>query len=104
MLHLFKIFFQISSLIIALSLHAAESIPVELKDVGIEEHLGQSIPLDSTFTNEKGETVPLKNYFDGKRPVILTLVYYTCPNICHYLLDGFAHSLQKLSFSFLNQF
>ncbi|MBI3017751.1 MAG: SCO family protein [Deltaproteobacteria bacterium] len=85
-------------------LHAAESIPVELKDVGIEEHLGQSISLDLSFTNEEGQLIPLRNYFDGKRPVILTLGYYTCPNICHYLLDGFSQSVQKLSWSVGNQF
>ena len=108
MLYLFKTYFQISSLIIVLlcwnALYAAESIPVELKGVGIEEHLGQPISLDASFTNETGETVSLRNYFDGRRPVILTLVYYTCPNICHYLLDGFSQSLQKLSWSVGNQF
>ncbi len=86
------------------ALHAAEPVPVELKGVGIEEHLGQSISLDTSFTDETGQSVSLRNYFDGKRPVILTLGYYTCPNICHYLLDGCWGSLQKLSWSVGNQF
>ncbi len=113
MLHLFEIFLQTNMKLLTLVSFflfyaafswAAEQVPVELKGVGIEEHLGQSISLDTPFTNEEGQILPLKSYFDGKRPVILTLVYYTCPNICHYLLDGFSQSLKNLSWSVGNQF
>lgn len=76
--------------------YAAEPIPVELKGVGIEEHLGQTISLDLPFTNEEGKTLPLRSYFDGKRPVVLMLIYYTCPNLCHFLLNGFMDSLKKM--------
>src|SRR3989338_964966 len=83
---------------------AAEQIPIELKDVGIEEHLGQKILLDTSFIDEKGEVVQLQKFFDGKRPVILLLVYYNCPNICHYLLNGFLNSLKNFSWGVGKEF
>ena len=93
-------------LILALSLpaKAAEKTPIELTGVGIEEHLGSSISLDLPFINEKGEEITLKHFFEKKRPVILTLVYYNCPNLCHYLLDGFTESLRNLSWTVGREF
>lgn len=60
----------------------------ELKDVGIDEHLGDTLDLTTTFRNEKGEEVALSTYFDGKRPVLLTLIYYSCPSLCNFHLNG----------------
>lgn len=53
--------------------------------IGIKEQLGHNIPLDLQFTNEDGNKVTLKEYFD--KPVILALVYYRCPGICTPLLN-----------------
>lgn len=83
---------------------AAEKTPKELVGVGIDERLGASISLDLTFQNVRGEIEPLKNFFDGKHPVVLNLVYYRCPNVCHYLLDGFTNSLMKLPWVVGKQF
>ena len=83
---------------------AAEKTPKELVGVGIDEKLGAQISLDLTFRNRRGEIEPLKNFFDGKHPVILNLVYYRCPNVCHYLLDGFVSSLKKLPWVVGDQF
>lgn len=79
------------------ALHAAESIPYELKNVGITEHLGEQIDLDLTFTDETGATVPLKTFFDGKKPVVMTLAYYGCPNLCGMLLNGVTDTFKELS-------
>lgn len=55
-------------------------------EVGIEEHLGERIPLESlTFMDEDGKPVKLEELFD--RPIVLTLVYYKCPGICTPLLQ-----------------
>jgi protein SCO1/2 len=67
---------------------AAQQQPV----VGIEEHLGAVIPLDTLeFKDENGRPVVLKSLFD--RPVILTLVYYRCPGICTPLLNEVARAV-----------
>lgn len=66
----------------------AEETPRELQEVGIEEHLGAKLSLDTTFTNEAGEAVPLQRYFDGQRPVVLVLQYYECPMLCGMVMNG----------------
>lgn len=78
---------------------AAEAIPVELKNIGITEHLGESIDLNLAFTDETGATVPLKTFFDGKRPVVMTLAYYGCPNLCGLLLNGVTDTFKEMIWS-----
>lgn len=98
------IWLTVLALLIATGLQAAEEIPVELKEVGIEEHLGESISLDLEFIDEQGKNVLLGTYFKPPRPVILTLVYHNCPNLCHFLLDGFTQSLRQLKWNVGEEF
>ncbi len=83
---------------------AAEKVPVELKGVGIEEHLGDRISLELPFLNENGESLPLRSFFHKNKPVILALVYYNCPNLCHYLMNGFSDSLRGLEWTVGKEF
>lgn len=71
--------------------------PPGLKDVGIEQKLNGQLPLDLVYRDESGKTVKLGDYF-GKKPVILSLVYYRCPMLCSELLAGLEGSLKALSF------
>ena len=57
-------------------------MPHELQDIGITEHLDETIPLDLEFVRENGERVKLGDLLDGERPVILTLNYYRCTMLC----------------------
>jgi len=65
----------------------ANRIPAQLVGVGIEEHLGRAIDLDLTFNDENGQVVKLRDFFNKGRPVILDLVYYTCPQLCSLILN-----------------
>ncbi|MBI2608915.1 MAG: SCO family protein [Deltaproteobacteria bacterium] len=85
-------------------LWAAESVPYELKDVGIEDKRGVQISLDLEFINEEGKTVSLRSLFSDSKPVILTLVYYTCPNLCNLLLNGLVDVLKKFSWNIGDEF
>lgn len=69
--------------------------PALLKNVGIDQKLNASIPLDLTFKDETGKTVELAEYF-GTKPVILTLVYYNCPMLCTRILDDLDESLKRV--------
>lgn len=80
-------------------LYTAESIPPELEGIGVDEKLGSSVNLDAVFRDEQGKEVKLQQFFDAKHPVILTLVYYGCPNLCGFLLNGFVDSLKKFLWS-----
>jgi len=70
--------------------------PELLKDVGIDQNLNESIPLDVHFNDEYGKHVELRHYF-GSKPVILSLVYYDCPMLCTQVLNGLERSLKNLS-------
>ena len=62
--------------------------------VGINEHLGDVIPLDLKFVNEKKDTVVLKNLIT--KPTILTFVYFDCPGICTPLLENVSDVIEKM--------
>jgi protein SCO1/2 len=68
--------------------------PKDLSGIGIDQRLGQTIPLDLTFNDEKGNPVILKQLIHA--PTILALVYYHCPNVCSLLLQNLADVLDKL--------
>jgi protein SCO1/2 len=69
--------------------------PELLKDVGIDQKLNDTIPLNLTFRDEHGKTVELAQYF-GSKPVILSLVYYSCPMLCTQVLNGLERSLKNI--------
>lgn len=71
--------------------------PPPIKDVGFDQRLGESIPLDLVFRDEAGESVRLSRYF-GKRPVVLSLVYFNCPMLCGMTTDGLVRSVRALRF------
>jgi protein SCO1/2 len=81
-----------------------EDVPDELVGVGITEHLDQPLPLDLTFRDEAGETVALGKYFEPGKPVVLNLVYFSCPMLCNVFLDGFTQSLGDLDWTPGNEF
>lgn len=74
-----------------------------LREVGIDQHLDEQVPLDLTFRNETGQPVQLGQYF-GTKPVILALVYYECPMLCTLTLNGLVSALKAVSFDVGNQF
>src|SRR5919108_2116018 len=76
---------------------AASEKPGILDKVGIDQRLDRQVPLDLPFRDETGRDVRLGDYF-GKRPVILTLVYYECPMLCTENLNGLVAALGVLKF------
>jgi protein SCO1/2 len=78
-------------------LDPASKKPVILQKVGIDQKIGQQLPLDLHFTDERGATVRLGQYF-GTRPVVLALAYYECPMLCTHVLNGMAGALKTLTF------
>ena len=58
--------------------------------------MGTKIPLDLPFTDSDGKAVKLGDFFDGKKPVLLTLVYYRCPTLCTLVLNDMTRGLNGL--------
>lgn len=76
-----------------------KSKPPELERVGIDQLLGQQVPLDLQFRDETGKTVKLGDYFHSGRPVVLNLVYYECPMLCGEVLQGLTAAAKVLKFT-----
>jgi protein SCO1/2 len=63
-------------------------------EVGINEKLGQQVPGNIKFVNERGDTVTIGKLVD--RPTLVALVYYNCPSVCRPLLQEAGSMLSKL--------
>ncbi len=72
--------------------------PPVLKDVGIDQLLNNQVPPDLEFKDETGRTVKLSEYF-GDKPIVLSLVYYDCPQLCTQVLTGLLGTLKTLPMS-----
>ena len=62
-------------------------------EIGVDEQLGNNIPLEVTFVDEKGDSVILGELIKG--PTVLALVYYHCPGICNPLMFELANVMNK---------
>jgi protein SCO1/2 len=74
---------------------AADAPPGVLGSIGIDQRLGETVPLDLLFRDENGAAVRLGDLFGGK-PVVLALVYYECPMLCTHVLNGLTSALSVL--------
>ena len=77
----------------------SQVMPSDLSNIGIDQRLNQPVPLDLEFKDEHGNAVKLGDFFRSGRPVILNLVYYTCPMLCGEELVGEASALSMLKFT-----
>ncbi len=69
-------------------------VPPELKHVNVTEHLDGQVPLEANFKDHTGKPVRLGQYFDGKRPVVLTFAYHSCPVLCSMVLNAVTDGLR----------
>lgn len=83
---------------------SSDRLPPQLGEVGIEQKLGEQVPLQLPFREETGKTVALGDYFQNGRPVILSLVYYNCQMLCSQVLAEIAHCVKRLKFDLGKQF
>ena len=77
------------------SAQVADYKPSELQKADIEEHLGQKIPLNLTFTNDTGQKEEIGDYFHQGRPVIIVMAYYSCPMLCTFVLNGVSTAIRQ---------
>lgn len=73
--------------------------PELLKDVSIDQKLDNQVPMNLMFRDEHGKTVTLGQYFRPGKPVVLSLVYFSCPMLCTEELNGLDRSLKLLPMS-----
>ncbi|MEO6708076.1 MAG: SCO family protein [Planctomycetota bacterium] len=64
--------------------------------VGYDQKLGAQIPQDLSFNDENGQAVRLVD-FAKDRPMVLALVYYSCPRLCTEVLNGSVRMLRAMN-------
>lgn len=74
-------------------------MPPELAHVGVAEHLDGQLPLATSFVDHTGKQVTLGSFYDGKRPVVLTFAYHTCPVLCSMVLDNAVAGLKRIGWT-----
>jgi len=90
--------FLIFLLLSVLIFNAYSQLPIKPEvEIGIVEKLGDTIPLDLKFFNEKNDTVTLGSMIN--KPTILSFVYFDCPGLCSPLLDGIADVVSRMDLS-----
>jgi protein SCO1 len=77
---------------------AAQAPPAFLKKAGVNQNLGNALPLKDRFLDSSGTDVPLSAYFEH-RPVVMALVYYKCKMLCPQVLSGLAKTLRSVGFT-----
>ena len=81
------------------SLHAQilTDVPEGATAIRVDEKLGDFLPLDLVFIDEKGQPTKLGSLCNGKRPLLLTLNYSGCPGLCVAQLNGLTIGVAEMS-------
>jgi protein SCO1/2 len=87
-----RVIVPIMFLMVISNIHAQVPVNREV-EIGIVEKLGQTIPMDLKFVNEKNDTISIGSIIT--KPTILSFVYFDCPGLCSPLLDGIADVVSK---------
>jgi protein SCO1/2 len=86
---------MITTLLAMILMQAPDAV---IDRIGLDQRLGASVDLNLPFRDETGAPVQLGAFF-GRRPVILTPVYYDCPMLCSMQLSGLVRALKVMPFS-----
>ncbi len=71
-------------------------VPLGTENTGVSQKLGAQVPLEQSFRDQEGRTVTLGDSFREGRPVVLTLNYSDCPQLCILQLDGVVKALNGI--------
>lgn len=75
-----------------------DKLPKGFEGLAIEERLDAEVPRTLSFRDDRGQDVLLGDYFDGTKPVVLSMNYSDCPMLCNLQLNGLFESMKDLSF------
>ena len=88
--------FLVGNIATVCSAQVLTDVPAQARDIGVDEHLGDTIPLDLVFEDDRGRVRTLGQLINGSQPILLTLNYSNCPGLCNAQLDGLAEGVDKL--------
>ncbi|HSK02675.1 MAG TPA: SCO family protein [Kofleriaceae bacterium] len=70
--------------------------PPALREVGVDERIGERIPLDLLFSEAGGRRIRLGELFGDGRPVLLVLAYVRCRMMCSLVLHGASQAVREM--------
>lgn len=76
-----------------------ETTPKELENLDVAEHVGESLPLELVFRDHRRQDGRVQDWFEGRRPVIVSMNYSNCPMLCNLQLSGLVESLKQLDWT-----
>lgn len=79
--------------------NSSNQTPKQIEGVGIDQKLGAKIDLNLVFKNELGESVKLGSFYQSHKPVIISLVYFNCPSLCNFHLNGMTEVLKSVDWN-----
>lgn len=79
-------------------------LPEAVQGMEIQDTRGEQVPLDLSMINSTGEAVRLGEYFDGKRPVVLVMMYTSCPVVCPTVIQETMRALNEIDFTLGQQY
>lgn len=77
----------------------AEALAPAMHSVDVDEHLGNQIDRELSFVDHTGKVVKLGDFFDGERPVLLTMNYFRCPVLCNVQLNELTEALRTFDWT-----
>lgn len=83
---------------------SAQQAPAWQKHAGIDQNLGNTLPLNDPWVESNGRQIRLGDLFHDHRPVVLELMYYNCKLLCPQVLQGMSEALHGSGFQVGNQY
>lgn len=74
-----------------------------LPAIGIDQLLGEQVPLDLVFRDEHDNEITLGSCVAGK-PTILVLAYFRCPMLCNQVMNGLVESFRAIPWDIGDKF
>jgi protein SCO1/2 len=69
---------------------------VRMKQIGIDQRLGQKVQALATFTDESGKSLAFSSLL-GKRPIIILPIFYRCTGVCNLELNGVEQTAKEMA-------
>lgn len=63
-------------------------------EVGIDEHVGATVPRELAFVDTTGQPRTIGAFLDGARPIVLVMAYARCTMLCSVVLRGVAEAIR----------
>nr|WP_246047076.1 SCO family protein [Leptospira ognonensis] len=74
-------------------------LPKDLENIGFTDVTGKKLNVNLIFQDETGKDVNLKDFIQAGKPILLSPVYFKCPTLCNYHMNGVMNALKKLDWT-----